>query len=132
MRFPSLSRKANKRKVILIYGATGFTGRLIAERLVTSDQAPIVAGRTASRVEALAAELEAPRRTFSLGEPGDINKALADVDVVVNAAGPFTQTAVPLIEAAFVRALITSTSAANYRYFRLHIVMTSSRSDAAS
>jgi len=88
------------RGMILIYGATGFTGRLLAERLKKKARhAPIVAGRTAHLVQALANRLNAAGRTFTLDEPDTLDKELADVDVVVNAAGPFTQTAGPLIEA---------------------------------
>lgn len=84
---------------ILIYGATGYTGRLIAERAGNSGCPPIVAGRTAHLVQALAATLGLSARVVALDEPEALDHALADISVVINVASPFAQTACPLIEA---------------------------------
>ena len=45
------------RRRILIYGGTGYTGRLIVEHARKLRRSPIVAGRSADRVQALAARL---------------------------------------------------------------------------
>ena len=84
---------------VMIYGATGYTGRLIAAHAANSRCSPVVAGRTADRVRALAAEFGIPGRTVALDETKRFDEALEDVDVLVNAASPFAQTARPLIEA---------------------------------
>jgi short subunit dehydrogenase-like uncharacterized protein len=84
---------------ICIYGATGYTGRLIAERAQKSRPVPIVAGRTAHLVQQLAAILGVSGRVVALAEPYALDQALDDVCVVINAASPFAQTAFPLIEA---------------------------------
>ena len=42
---------------IVIFGATGYTGRLIAERLVAQGVRPALAGRSLSRREELAGSL---------------------------------------------------------------------------
>ena len=84
---------------ILIYGGTGYTGRLIAEHARNLRHSPVIAGRTADRVQALAAELAVPGRVVTLDEPGAIDDALRDVSVLINAASPFARTAGPLIEA---------------------------------
>ena len=51
---------------ILIYGATGYTGRLIAGHARNLRHSPIVAGRNADRAQALAAELALPARVIAL------------------------------------------------------------------
>jgi short subunit dehydrogenase-like uncharacterized protein len=83
---------------ILIYGATGYTGRLIAERARNDRAALIVAGRNPDRVGALAAELQVPGRAVGIDEPRLLDELLVDVDVLINAASPFSQTTGPLIE----------------------------------
>jgi short subunit dehydrogenase-like uncharacterized protein len=87
------------RRRILIYGATGYTGRLIAERARNSRCAAIVAGRTASLVQTLASTLGVSARVVALDEPDALDQALGDICVVINAASPFAQTARPIIEA---------------------------------
>lgn len=84
---------------ILIYGGTGYTGRLIAEHARNLRRAPVIAGRTAHRVQALAEELAIAGRVAAPDEPQAIDEALGDIDVLINAASPFARTARPLIEA---------------------------------
>jgi short subunit dehydrogenase-like uncharacterized protein len=80
---------------VLIYGATGFTGRLIAGQLRHSRL--VVAGRTPHRVQALAEDLGVTSRVIALDEPETLDEALDDVEVVINAASPFALTAPRLI-----------------------------------
>ena len=84
---------------ILIYGGTGYTGRLIAEHARNLQRTPVIAGRTAHRVQAVAAELSLSGRVITLDEHQAIDDALGDIDVLINAASPFARTAPPLIEA---------------------------------
>jgi short subunit dehydrogenase-like uncharacterized protein len=83
----------------LLYGATGFSGKLVAERARQQGLAPILAGRDAARVRRLASELDCPPRAFALDAADRIAAAVRDVDVVLNAAGPFAATARPLLDA---------------------------------
>ena len=83
----------------LIYGATGYTGRLIVERAIERGWRPIVAGRSARSVAELAAQYNLEGRTFDLLDRTATRQALADVKLVLNVAGPFSQTAQPLVEA---------------------------------
>jgi short subunit dehydrogenase-like uncharacterized protein len=78
----------------MIYGAYGYTGALIAREAKARGLTPILAGRDAPRIAALAAELDLPHRAFSLENP-----ALDDVALVLNCAGPFSATAAPLMQA---------------------------------
>ena len=83
----------------MIYGATGFSGAAIARRLRETGVDVILAARNEPRLRALASALDSPFRTFDLRDPARITGALADVEVVVHAAGPFVRTAAPMIEA---------------------------------
>src|SRR5580700_366600 len=86
------------RRRVLIYGATGYTGRLIAERLRNARVHSVVAGRTPHRVQAVAAEFDLAGRVMGADEPNALDKALDDIDVLINAASPFALTAPALIE----------------------------------
>jgi short subunit dehydrogenase-like uncharacterized protein len=83
----------------MVYGATGFSGRPIAERLCDAGHDVIVAGRNEAKVRALAGSLNAPFRVFGLGDPAETALGLRGVQAVVHAAGPFLETAVPMIQA---------------------------------
>ena len=84
---------------LLIYGATGFSGRMIAERAARMGIDAILAGRDAARVQSVAAGLGLPWRVFGLDDPVLLDAALAEASVVLHAAGPFTVTAGPMIAA---------------------------------
>lgn len=84
---------------LLIYGATGYTGELIAREAVRRGLDPILAGRNADRVNRLAAELRSDGRVFDLTDTRGTENALRGVSVVLNAAGPFLVTAPPLLAA---------------------------------
>lgn len=81
---------------VLIYGAYGYSGNLIARSAVARGWSPIVAGRDATRVESLAGELGVEGRSFDLSAAAD---HLDGVDVVLHCAGPFSATAAPMIAA---------------------------------
>ncbi|MFJ2955567.1 saccharopine dehydrogenase family protein [Streptomyces sp. NPDC087270] len=83
----------------LLYGATGYTGRLIARRAVAQGQRPVLAGRNAAKLVPFAAELGLEHRVFDLSEPTAIRRGLKDVTAVAHCAGPFTRTALPMAHA---------------------------------
>ena len=83
---------------LLIYGANGYTGRLVSQRAVADGLRPIVAGRNEPSVAELARELGLPHRTFPL-EPAALDAGLEGVAVVLNCAGPFEDTALPMTRA---------------------------------
>lgn len=84
---------------MLIYGAAGYIGALTARRCREAGLVPIVAGRRSEQLTALATDLGSPIREFALDDPGTLRTALRDVDVVLNAAGPFEASAPPLLSA---------------------------------
>jgi short subunit dehydrogenase-like uncharacterized protein len=83
----------------LLYGAYGYTGRLVARECRHQGLLPILAGRSAERLAPLADSLELPWRAFALEEPGAIERGLDGVRLVLSCAGPFSATAAPLMDA---------------------------------
>jgi short subunit dehydrogenase-like uncharacterized protein len=90
---------------LLIYGANGYTGRLIARAAAARGLNPLLAGRNRAAVAALAAELNCEARTFDLAPADALAGHLAGADVVLHCAGPFSRTAVPMLEACLARGI---------------------------
>ena len=72
---------------ILIYGSTGYTGKLIAKTAADQDARPILAGRDLRKVKAVAEPLGLTAQAFELGDPARINAAIKDVSAVLCVAG---------------------------------------------
>ncbi|MDP9867807.1 MULTISPECIES: saccharopine dehydrogenase family protein [Streptosporangium] len=86
---------------VVVYGATGHTGRFVVAELLRRGFAPVVSGRDAARLEALAEEWGGVTvRPAAVDDPGSLDRALAGAAAVVNCAGPFAVTAGPVVEAA--------------------------------
>lgn len=85
---------------LMIYGATGYTGRMAAAQAKAAGLDPVLAGRNELTLTALAAELGLEHRVFGLDEAAAIEDALSDVGVILNCAGPYSRTAEPLMTAA--------------------------------
>src|SRR5215469_3835379 len=83
----------------MIYGANGYTGRLVAAEARRRDLKPVLAGWRAGPIERLAAELGLPMRIFRLDDATAAAAAIADMVVVANCAGPFAATSAPVIDA---------------------------------
>lgn len=83
----------------LIYGATGYSGKLIARTAMERALPAVVAGRDGPKIAALAQRLGLEGRAVGLDDSWRLEDALRDVDVVLNAAGPFARTASPLVDA---------------------------------
>ncbi len=83
----------------MLYGATGYTGTLIAEYAVKRGQQPILAGRNAEKLAPLAERLGLSYKIFALDDVNAIANAIADMDVVLHAAGPFVRTSDLMIRA---------------------------------
>lgn len=80
--------------MLLIYGATGYTGGLIARMAAAAGIPLLVGGRSADRLQPLAAQLGVEHRAFTLEDP-----QLDGVTVLLNCAGSFAQTSPPLVRA---------------------------------
>jgi saccharopine dehydrogenase (NAD+, L-lysine-forming) len=84
---------------LLVYGAYGYTGRLISERAATRGLDLVLAGRSADAVARMGRRLEAEARVVGLDDAHGLAEALDGVDCVVHCAGPFVHTARPMVDA---------------------------------
>lgn len=83
----------------LLYGATGYTGRLIAAEALRRGMRPVLAGRSAGPVAQLAAELGLEHLSFELLGPAYVAKVLEGFDAVLHCAGPFFETYRTMLDA---------------------------------
>lgn len=81
----------------MIFGANGYAGELITREAVKSGHRPIIAGRNKQAIYALAKELDLEYRVFNLSE--NMAEQFSGVDLVLNCAGPFSQTVEPILDA---------------------------------
>ena len=88
-----------KMGALLIYGATGYTGRLITSHVKNLGLNFIVAGRDGLKVADLGESLDVPSRIFDLENEHQIDTHLNGIRVLLNCAGPFMRTAKPLTQA---------------------------------
>ncbi|MGW5852460.1 saccharopine dehydrogenase family protein [Streptomyces sp. NPDC055254] len=88
-------------RTVTVFGAYGHTGRFVVAELLERGYVPLLSGRDAGKLEALAAEgagLEV--RPAPVDDPAALDRALAGADAVINCAGPFATTSGPVVEAA--------------------------------
>ena len=83
----------------MVYGAYGYTGRLVLERAVAAGYKPVVAGRDPDRTESVALEFGLPFRSFELSDTEALRRGLKGMRAVLHCAGPFSATAAPMIAA---------------------------------
>jgi short subunit dehydrogenase-like uncharacterized protein len=90
---------------IVLLGATGYTGRLIAARLAKGAVDTVLAGRSATALAALADELASgfATATVRLDEPRTVATLLNPGDVLVSTVGPFVKVGDVAVEAAIER-----------------------------
>ncbi|MEG3135097.1 saccharopine dehydrogenase NADP-binding domain-containing protein [Rouxiella sp. T17] len=86
-------------KTLMIYGATGYTGKMIAHQAKKAGLNFVVAGRDKQKLGELAETLGVSAAVFTLEDPKLVREQLVDIAVVLNCAGPFAKTAEPLIKA---------------------------------
>jgi saccharopine dehydrogenase (NAD+, L-lysine-forming) len=81
----------------LIYGANGYTGRLLVDEAVRRGEKPILAGRREDAIAPLAERFGLERRIFELD--AEAARHLDGVAAVLVAAGPFSATSRPALDA---------------------------------
>ena len=83
----------------LLYGANGYTGRLIARTAAERGLKPLLAGRNADAMRETAAATGFDWVAFELTETERLHDALRRCRLVLHAAGPFRHTLEPMVEA---------------------------------
>lgn len=84
---------------LLLYGANGYTGTLIARYATQYGLQPILAGRREEAIKPLANRLKLPYQIIDINDATQLQTALQQVRLVIHAAGPFADTARQMVEA---------------------------------
>jgi short subunit dehydrogenase-like uncharacterized protein len=86
---------------IVVFGATGYTGRLVAERLAGAGERPVLAGRSPERLAALASELGGLETAHAdVMRANSVFELVREGDVLVSTVGPFAKWGEPAVRAA--------------------------------
>jgi short subunit dehydrogenase-like uncharacterized protein len=87
---------------IVVFGATGYTGRLTAEALVRRGVRPLLAARNAARLAEVAGEVGGDLETAvaDVSRPETVSVLVDEGDVMVATVGPFVKWGRPAAEAA--------------------------------
>lgn len=85
--------------MVIVYGATGYTGRLVVDECLAQGMRPVLAGRDATGVRALAERHSLEWRAASLDDGAALDRALNGATVVIHCAGPFARTSRPMADA---------------------------------
>jgi saccharopine dehydrogenase (NAD+, L-lysine-forming) len=83
----------------MIYGAYGYTGRLVAALATERGELPVLAGRDERRLRDLGELFELEHRTFDLSDTTATRRGLEGIDAVAHCAGPFSATSKPMVDA---------------------------------
>lgn len=87
---------------IVLFGATGYTGRLTAAALRDAGAEPVLAARNPQTLAVLAEDLGGGLETAvaDVADPASVRALLEPGDVIVSTVGPFARWGAPAIEAA--------------------------------
>ncbi len=86
-------------KPLLIYGVTGYTGRLILEAALARGVRPIVAGRSEASVRQIAEAHGLEWRIAAIDDAAALTRMLDGAGAVLHCAGPFSATARQMLDA---------------------------------
>jgi short subunit dehydrogenase-like uncharacterized protein len=88
-------------RAVTVFGAYGHTGRFVVAELHKRGWKTILSGCDATKLNQVAAEHPgSDARVASVDDVVSLDRAMADASAVINCAGPFIDTAIPIIEAA--------------------------------
>ena len=89
----------NPPNTFLLYGANGYTARLILEKVAQFGLTPILCGRDEAKLRPLADQYGLAYRVADLANARALDAALQGMPVVLHCAGPFSRTALPMQQA---------------------------------
>ena len=94
-------------RIVTVFGAYGHTGRFVVSELRKRGFTPILSGRDAAKLkEAGNVHPGSEVRVASVDDPASLDRALSGAMAVINCAGPFNDTAGPVIDAALRRIMV--------------------------
>jgi short subunit dehydrogenase-like uncharacterized protein len=87
--------------MIVLFGATGYTGGRVAQAMVRRGLRPILAGRNTARLEVLASRLgNLDFARADVADPTSVRRLIGRDDVLVSTVGPFIRLGEPALRAA--------------------------------
>ena len=90
-----------KNKKVAVFGAYGHTGNFVVGELIKRGFLPVLIGRDKGKLMSFGAKYpNLEMRVASTENAKSLDRALTGTEAVINCAGPFLDTAVPLVEAA--------------------------------
>jgi len=97
-----MSLLSKQRGPIAVYGATGYTGRLVAAELADMGAEFVLSGRDGEKLDRLASSLpgEPPTEVVSIDQSESLRELLDECSVVIDCAGPFLLYGEPVLKAA--------------------------------
>src|SRR5262245_13912664 len=84
---------------VVIYGATGHSGGLVLRRAIAQSVTVVAAGRGGDKLRSLSDADAVSIRLAEVDDAAALQKAFAGATVVLNAAGPFSRTTRPVVDA---------------------------------
>ena len=96
---PLISRQSGP---IAVYGATGYTGRLVVAELAETGADLVISGRNPKKLDALRSDLRlnAPAVAARVDDRASLRNLLSGCAAVINCAGPFVLHGEPVLRAA--------------------------------
>ena len=96
-----MSKNINLNQKIAVFGAYGHTGKFVVAELVKRGWSPILVGRSKDKLQELRTKYpDLETRNATINNPEKLDIALKGVMAVINCAGSFLDTAIPIIESA--------------------------------
>lgn len=96
-----MTKEINSNQKIAVFGAYGHTGKFVVAELVKRGLSPVLIGRNKEKLNAISAKYSHLEiRTASIDNPDELDRAFKGTLAIINCAGSFLDTAVPIIEAA--------------------------------
>ena len=98
---PDSTSSEKPNRTVAVFGAAGHTGRFVVSELRRRGLTPILSGRDAAKLKAVGdAHPGSEARVASVDDPASLDRAISGAAAIINCAGPFIDTAPPIIEAA--------------------------------
>jgi short subunit dehydrogenase-like uncharacterized protein len=83
----------------MLYGAYGFTGRLILDEALQRGHRPLLAGRSREKLLPLAERFGLEARQADLNDTHQLHASLETVELILHCAGPYVHTSQPMLDA---------------------------------
>jgi short subunit dehydrogenase-like uncharacterized protein len=96
-----MTRHPDSNETVAVFGAYGHTGRFIVSRLYEQGYKPILCGRDSGKLYNLNQQYpDFKTKVADINHPNTLDDAFSEASIIINCAGPFLDTAEPVIQSA--------------------------------